>query len=71
MKTAALPGQVPNAFQALLSSDFNMSYISANPLMFDREMLPKNAAAISSPEKEPTLKKPKVQKPASSKMTSP
>ena len=51
-------GMVPNAFDLMMSSDFSIDYIGANPMMFSQDALTSALSpAITAEEQQPSLKK--------------
>ena len=50
-------GMVPNAFDLMMSSDFSIDYIGANPMMFSQDALSSALSPTVTTEEQPSLKK--------------
>lgn len=51
-------GMVPNAFDLMLSSDFSIDYMGANPMMFSQDALSSALSpTMTAEDQQPNLKK--------------
>lgn len=51
-------GMVPNAFDLMLSSDFSIDYMGANPMMFSQDALSSALSpTMTTEDQQPSLKK--------------